>query len=34
MPSLPTDLFAQRYQARFNRSRGRLERLRAQFNDQ
>ena len=34
MPELPTDLYSQRYEARFNRARKRLERLRAQINEQ
>ncbi|GAA2820896.1 hypothetical protein [Saccharopolyspora taberi] len=33
MPELPTDLFAKRYEARFNRTRRRLERLRAQVEE-
>lgn len=34
IPALPTDLFHQRYEAKFERTRKRLERLRAQLNEQ
>lgn len=34
MPELPTDLFSKRYEARFNRARKRLDRLRTQINEQ